>query len=115
MATPSDPRLLQALLRSDFGAFVHKVFATLSPGQEFTPNWHLSAIAHELERVRRGELKRLKPRDREIVWDRFVVGKTLEEIGFEHGLTRERVRQICIEALNGMTERYQAMTDSDER
>ena len=59
MTTPSDPRLMQALLRSDFGVFVHKVFVTLAPGQDFIPSWHLSAIAHQLERVRRGELRRL--------------------------------------------------------
>ncbi len=59
MAAASDPRLLQALLRRDFGAFVHKVFTTLAPGQPFIPTWHLSAIAHQLERVRRGELRRL--------------------------------------------------------
>ena len=59
MEAPSDPRLLQALLRSDFGAFVHKVFVTLAPGQQFIPAWHLSAIAYQLERVRRGELRRL--------------------------------------------------------
>ncbi len=59
MTASSDPRLLQALLRSDFSAFVHKVFVTLAPGQAFIPNWHINAIAHQLERVWRGELKRL--------------------------------------------------------
>ncbi len=59
MPTSSDLRLLQAVLRSDFGAFVHKVFATLAPGQTFIPTWHIRAIAHQLERVCRGELKRL--------------------------------------------------------
>ena len=33
VAMTSDARVLQALLRNDFRAFVHKVFATLSPGQ----------------------------------------------------------------------------------
>ena len=59
MTAASDPRLLQALLRSDFGSFVHKVFLTLAPGQEFIANWHINAIARQLERVWRGELKRL--------------------------------------------------------
>jgi hypothetical protein len=30
-----DGRLLQALLRNDFRAFVEKVFMTLTPGQTF--------------------------------------------------------------------------------
>src|SRR5271166_288377 len=55
----SEARLLRALLRTNFGAFVHKVFMTLAPGQEFVPAWYLSAIAYLLERVLRGETKRL--------------------------------------------------------
>ena len=56
---PSDERILQAFLRNDFRAFSEKVFATLSPGQTFVRSWHLEAIARALERVRRGETKRL--------------------------------------------------------
>jgi predicted phage terminase large subunit-like protein len=55
----SDGRLLQALLRSDFRAFVEKSFMTLTPGQTFIRSWHIEAIAYQLERVRRGEIKRL--------------------------------------------------------
>jgi predicted phage terminase large subunit-like protein len=54
-----DTRVLQALLRNDFRAFVEKVFPTLTPGQTFIRSWHLEAIAYQLERVRRGEIKRL--------------------------------------------------------
>ncbi|WP_424360185.1 phage terminase large subunit [Methylocystis parvus] len=59
MSAPTDARILEALLRSDLRAFLQKVFATLSPGQTFIPNWHLEAIAVQLERVRRGEIRRL--------------------------------------------------------
>ena len=52
-------RLFEAVLRNDFRAFVEKVFSTLSPRQTFIGNWHIEAIAAALERVRRGELKRL--------------------------------------------------------
>jgi hypothetical protein len=34
-------------------------FSVINPGQEYTPNWHISAIAHKLDKVRRGESKRL--------------------------------------------------------
>jgi predicted phage terminase large subunit-like protein len=54
-----DARLLQAIVRNDFRAFVEKVFMTLTPGQTFIRSWHLEAIAYQLERVRRGEIKRL--------------------------------------------------------
>lgn len=52
-------RLLQALLRDDFRAFTEKVFVSLNPGQPFIRSWHLEAIAYQLERVRRGDIKRL--------------------------------------------------------
>jgi len=52
-------RLLEAALRRDFVAFLHKVFCSLSPGQAFVPGWHIEAIAHRLEQVRRGEIRRL--------------------------------------------------------
>jgi predicted phage terminase large subunit-like protein len=54
-----DPRLAQAVYRSDFRPFLEKVFVTLTPGQPFVHSWHIDAIAHQLERVRRGEIRRL--------------------------------------------------------
>ena len=59
LAMISDVRTLQALLRNDLRAFLHKTFATLSPGQTYVPNWHLDAIAWRLEQVRHGKLRRL--------------------------------------------------------
>jgi hypothetical protein len=59
MAAAADARLLSALLRWNFNAFVEKAFATLAPGQAFVPGWHLKAIGWQLERVRRGEIRRL--------------------------------------------------------
>jgi hypothetical protein len=47
------------LLRNDFRAFVHKAFTILAPGQTYVPTWHVEAIAWRLERVRRGEIRRL--------------------------------------------------------
>ena len=55
----NDSRTLAALLRRDLRAFVHKVFTTLTPGQSYVPTWHIEAIVHQLERVRRGEIRRL--------------------------------------------------------
>jgi len=55
----ADARLLRALLRQNFNAFVEKAFATLAPGQDFDPGWHLRAIAYQLERLRRGKITRL--------------------------------------------------------
>lgn len=55
----SDARLLQAIIRADFRAFLHKAFLTLAPGQTYVPTWHIEAIADRLERIRRGEIRRL--------------------------------------------------------
>lgn len=50
---------LDAILRTHFPSFLIKTFNTLHPGQVFVPGWHLLAIAYQLERVRRGECRRL--------------------------------------------------------
>jgi predicted phage terminase large subunit-like protein len=52
-------RIVQALLRHDLRAFVHKVFVSLTPGQTYVRNWHIDAIVYQLERIRRGEIRRL--------------------------------------------------------
>ena len=39
--------------------FLHRSMLTLHPGISFLLNWHLDAIAYQLERVRRGEITRL--------------------------------------------------------
>jgi predicted phage terminase large subunit-like protein len=54
-----DRRAFDALLRTDFRAFLQKAFVTLSPGQSFVRNWHIDALAWQLDRVRRGEIRRL--------------------------------------------------------
>ena len=55
----NDQEVLNAILRTDFLSFAEKVFNTLCPGQIFIPDWYLQAIAYQLERVRRGEVRRL--------------------------------------------------------
>jgi predicted phage terminase large subunit-like protein len=53
------PDLVSALLRNSFPAFIRKTFMTLNPGVAFCDNWHINAIAHHLELVRLGTIKRL--------------------------------------------------------
>jgi predicted phage terminase large subunit-like protein len=57
--TNDDHDLLNAILRNDFLSFLQRCMATLNPGMPFLLNWHLQAIAYQLERVRRGEVTRL--------------------------------------------------------
>jgi predicted phage terminase large subunit-like protein len=57
--TSQDVALLDAVLRNNFESFVYRSFLHLNPGAQFLPNWHLRAIAYQLDRVRRGEITRL--------------------------------------------------------
>jgi predicted phage terminase large subunit-like protein len=63
IARPEKPvstqAVLDAILRSDFAAFVQKSFGTVSPGIVYLGNWHIEALAHELSMVMRGENRRL--------------------------------------------------------
>ncbi len=52
-------QLFRALVRSDFKSFLHRSLKTLNPGGLFFENWHLDAMAYELERIRNGENTRL--------------------------------------------------------
>lgn len=50
---------LAAILRSDFVSFLAKCFAQASGGDAYAHNWHIDAIAHELEGIRSGGNTRL--------------------------------------------------------
>ncbi|MEP7315884.1 MAG: phage terminase large subunit, partial [Sphingomicrobium sp.] len=60
-----DPRiedpaaLLRQLMHRDFRAFLRKAFASVAGGATLRWNWHLDAIAYELERVQRGDNRNL--------------------------------------------------------
>jgi hypothetical protein len=50
---------VNAACRKDFVSFVRKMFHVLNLGGTFFMNWHICAIAHQLEQVRLGRIKRL--------------------------------------------------------
>src|SRR5690242_11004732 len=56
---PSEQRVLYAVLRQDLGAFINKVFTTVSPGDTYAHNWHIDAITYSLPQVHRGLSRRL--------------------------------------------------------
>jgi predicted phage terminase large subunit-like protein len=57
--TRYEQALLDAILRSDFESFLRRCLMTLNPGMPYLSNWHIKAIAYQLERIRRGEINRL--------------------------------------------------------
>ena len=55
-----DPhQILCAVLRKDLSGFIQRAFSTVDPGASYRHNWHIDAIAWQLERVVRGEVSRL--------------------------------------------------------
>ena len=60
MSHPSvDPVTRDAIYRTDFVCFIGKCFETLAPGSPFYMNWHIYALAYQLEQVRLGKIRRL--------------------------------------------------------
>lgn len=55
----TEQQALDALLRTNLSAFVEKCFSEVEQGQPYAHNWHVDAIAHQLTRVRAGEVRRL--------------------------------------------------------
>jgi predicted phage terminase large subunit-like protein len=56
---PSPQQVLDAVMRQDLYSFIRGVFAIVSTNGRFMANWHLEAIAYALEKVVRGETRRL--------------------------------------------------------
>jgi predicted phage terminase large subunit-like protein len=52
-------RLTAAACRKDFPTFIAKCFGSLNPGAPLQMNWHVLAMAHPLEEVRHGRIRRL--------------------------------------------------------
>ncbi|GGD47830.1 hypothetical protein [Sinisalibacter lacisalsi] len=50
---------LRALLWQDLSSFIQRAFLEVDPGSAYLHNWHIDAIAHQLERIARGDINRL--------------------------------------------------------
>lgn len=89
---------LESLIENDSIVLYSEKFCTYDT--------HQTALSY-LQNAIRHELASLKPREQEILIERFGletgVGKTLEEIGKIHGITRERIRQIEKKALKKLS------------
>jgi len=54
---PAD--VIRAVLRQDLSSFIQRSFNTVDPGSTYRHGWHVDAIAWQLERVARGDIRRL--------------------------------------------------------
>ncbi len=52
-------RRLNAVLRNDFNAFIHKSFDEVNPTYRFYSNWHVETLAWHLQQCAEGNIKRL--------------------------------------------------------
>jgi hypothetical protein len=59
MTAPVETSVVDSILRTDFRSFIDKSFNELNSGTTYRANWHIDAMAHELERCRTGANKRL--------------------------------------------------------
>lgn len=55
----NDSAMRQALARREFSFFLRRGFREIGGDGEYRHNWHVDAVIHALERVRRGEIRRL--------------------------------------------------------
>lgn len=55
----SDDQAMAALVRQHFQFFLMKAFAELGGGRDLAHNWHIDAIEHQLDRILRGDNRRL--------------------------------------------------------
>ena len=59
VSVQTDNAELVAVTRLDFEAFFERAFREINPNTPYTPNWHVSALAYQFDRCRRGEVTRL--------------------------------------------------------
>lgn len=59
MKIKSQVPVMRALLRKDLSSFIQRTVSTIDPGASYQHNWHVDAIAHHLEQVAEGQIKRL--------------------------------------------------------
>ena len=69
----SEQGLLHAALRQDFYSFVRKVFETVSPGDTFSPNWSVEAVAYALGALEERGVLFLGPQAK--VYEGMIIGE----------------------------------------
>ncbi len=68
-----------------------------------------AAADHEMRVLLKTEIRRLEPREQEILRRRFINEETLSAIAADVGVTRERVRQIESEVLKTLRRRLEKL------
>src|ERR1700692_3169347 len=109
---PADRRLRDAIIRTDFPSFIRKTFQMLSPSATYYDNWHIHAMAFQLEQVRLRKIKRLAipipPRSLKslicsVAFPAYVLGHdpTKRLIGMSY--SQERATKLSNDCREGMS------------
>ena len=75
---------------------------------EYLPSPEESLLAAETAAIVEQVLGTLKPREKDILQERFEKDLTLEEVGNHHGLSKERIRAIESKALQKLRDKKRA-------
>lgn len=83
--TPENPaRLLREVRRRDFGEFLKRAWPHISGGELLEFNWHIDAIAHRLNLIENGDIRRLivnlpprnaKSKTVSVIWVAWMLGQ----------------------------------------
>lgn len=99
--------MLRAALRSDFYAFVQRVFREVAAGEEFTPNWHIEAMCYVLGEIgnkrRRRQIIEVPPRSLKSVCSSVALVAWL----LGHDPTR---KIICVSYSQDLASQFSALT-----
>ena len=95
-------KLAWKIASENFFAFACKAFEIGNPATPFEDNWHLRAMAYQLERMRTGECRRLiitvPPRSLKstmvsVAWPAFLLGRNPARQNYRHELRRNARRK----------------------
>ena len=75
---------------------------------DYLPSPEDSLLSAETSAIVNEVLGTLKPREKDILVERFEKGLTLEEVGNHHGLSKERIRGIESKALRKLRDKKRA-------
>ena len=104
--------VLNAILRTDLSSFIQRSFPTVDPGTTYLHNWHIDAIAFQLERIECGEITRLiitmpprslKSISASVAFPAWILGrnprKKIVAVSYAEGLS-EKLALDCMKVLN---------------
>ena len=53
-----DLDLVNAIYRTNFGAFAYRAFEAINPGQPLIANWHIDVICYQLQQMVNGDARK---------------------------------------------------------